>query len=111
MDETKQAARAARSEEWRRILDELAASGLTAARFCRERGIPEWKLSYWRAALRPDKAVPESACGAGGFVELPPRGAGGGSGVWVEAGRWRLRAEPGFDAATLRRAAEALSAP
>ena len=84
-----------------------ASRSRAAARFCRERGVPAWKLAYWRKALRGE-APPEAG---GGFVELLPRGAGGGSGVWVEAGRWRLHAAPGFDAATLRRAAEALSAP
>lgn len=108
MDEAKTAARAARREEWGRVLDELAASGLTAARFCRERGVPAWKLAYWRKALRGD-APPAQA--GGGFVELSAREPCGAAGVWVEAGRWRVRAEPGFDAATLRRAAEALSAP
>jgi len=38
----------------------------------------------------------------------PPRRA---SGVCVEAGRWLVRVEPGFDAATLLRALEALAAP
>jgi ABC-type sugar transport system ATPase subunit len=39
-----------------------------------------------------------------GFVELrPPRRA---SGVCVESGRWLVRVEPGFDAATLLRALE-----
>jgi hypothetical protein len=96
-------ARAARREEWRRVLEEHAAGGLPAARFCRERGIAAWKFAYWRKALRED------APGAGGFVEL--RVARPGSGVWVEAGAWRVHVAAGFDGATLRRAAEALSAP
>jgi hypothetical protein len=112
MDGGTKEARAARRAEWRGILEQQAASGLTAAGFCRERGIPAWKFSYWRAALRPRLSPPSRADSAGGFVELSVSARpGGGTGVWIEAGRWRLHVEPGFDAAALRRAAEALSAP
>ena len=94
--------RAARRETWRKILEEQSASGLLASQFCRERDIPAWKFSYWCKALRGDAA---DVCG---FVELRP--ARSGSGVWVEAGQWRVHVAAGFDGATLRRAAEALSA-
>ena len=97
-------AREARREEWRRIIAEQQAGGQGAALYCRERGIPVWKFSYWRKALAPA----EAGASPRGFVELrPPRRA---SGVWVEAGRWRVSVEPGFDAATLLRALEALAA-
>lgn len=98
------AMRAARREGWRKILEEQAASGLSAAQFCREREIPAWKFSYWRRALR-DETV--DACGFG-FVELRPPGHCG-SGVWVEAGSWHVHVAVGFDGATLRRVAETLS--
>ncbi len=102
--ETKAGAREARREEWRRIVAEQQAGGHGAAAYCRERGIPVWKFSYWRKALR-GKAKTEVS---GGFVEVRPSRRA--SGVWVEAGRWRVSVEPGFDAATLLRALEALSA-
>ncbi len=97
-------ARAARREEWRRIVAEQQAGGQSAVAYCRERGIPVWKFAYWRKALRR-KAKPEEC---GGFVELRP--ARRQAGVWVEAGHWRVSVEPGFDAATLLRALEALAA-
>jgi hypothetical protein len=97
------ALRAARREEWRKIIGDQAASGQSASQFCREREIPAWRFSYWRRALREDTA---EACG---FVELRPASCG--SGVWIEAGPWRVHVAAGFDGATLRRAAEALSAP
>lgn len=106
MDEQQRGdAREARREKWRRILLEQQASGMTAAAFCRGRAIPCWKFSYWRKALglrgsegaRPD-----------GFVEVGPTRRS--AGVWVEAGRWRVRVEPGFDAGTLLRAVTALAA-
>ena len=93
-----------RREEWRRIVAEQQGCGQSAAAYCRERGIPVWKFSYWRKAL----TAKDGAAAPGGFVELrPPRRA---SGVCVEAGRWLVRVEPGFDAATLLRALEALAA-
>lgn len=98
-------AREARREEWQRIITEQQTCGQSAAAYCRERGIPLWKFSYWRKTLSPAKADAAPR----GFVELrPPRRA---SGVCVEAGRWLVRVEPGFDAATLLRALEALAAP
>lgn len=98
-------AREERREEWRRIIAEQQASGQGVAAYCRERGIPVWKYSYWRKALGPEGADEAPR----GFVELrPPRRA---SGVSVESGRWLVRVEPGFDAATLLRALEALAAP
>ena len=102
--EKTEGAREARREKWRRIIEEQRAGGQGAAAYCRERGIPVWKYSYWRKALAPA----EADASARGFVELrPPRRA---SGVCVEAGRWLVRVEPGFDAATLLRALEALAA-
>ena len=106
MDDTNNSAgdgRAARREEWRRILIEQQASGRKAAAFCRERGIPVWKFGYWRKAL----TVAET----GGFVQMRVSTAQETvSHVWVKAGRWRICVLPGFDPATLRLAAEALTA-
>ena len=97
-------AREARREEWRRVIGEQQGCGQSAAAYCREHGIPVWEFSYWRKALAPA----EAGAAPNGFVELrPPRRA---SGVCVESGRWLVRVEPGFDAATLLRALEALAA-
>jgi hypothetical protein len=106
MDETNIRAgdgRAARREAWRRILTEQQASGRTAAAFCRERGIPVWKFGYWRKALTVEET--------GGFVQMQvSRAQGAAAHMWVEVGRWRICVTPGFDPASLRLAAEALSA-
>jgi hypothetical protein len=90
MDETKTNAgdaRAARREEWRRILAEQQASGRKTAAFCRERGIPVWKFCYWRKALADDEA--------GGFVQMQVSAAREAAAqVWIEAGRWRVYVAP-----------------
>ena len=96
---------AKRREQWQRTMAEQRASGQTAAAYCRAHGLPTWKFAYWRKALEAD-------CGpraqAGGFVEIAATSRS--TGVSVEAGRWRVHVEAGFDAATLRRAVEALAA-
>ncbi len=105
MEQEKMAgAREARREEWQRIITEQQTCGQSAAAYCRERGIPVWKFSYWRKTLNPTKADAAPR----GFVELRPPGCA--SGVSVEAGHWRIHVEPGFDAATLLRALETLTA-
>lgn len=101
MDDTQGAGRESRAERrahWQTIVAELEACGETRAAFCRRRGIPGWKLAYWRKAL----AAPAAA----GFVEVAEARAD--TGVSVEAGRWRVRVEAGFDAATLLRTLRAL---
>ena len=89
----------ARREEWRQILAEQAASGKAASTFCRERGVPVWKLHYWRKAL----STREAAAGVSGFVQVKMAAAPApGTQVWVEAGAWRVCVTPGFDDATLQ---------
>jgi hypothetical protein len=102
--QTRDNARAARQEEWRRILAELDASGERATDFGRARGIPAWKISYWRKALKP-----VSSEGQGGFVQVRMTSDRTPMALWVEAGRWRVGVAPGFDAATLRKVVEALT--
>lgn len=97
--------RATRREEWQRIIAEQQAGGRKASAFCRERGIPAWKFWYWRKALKSDSANDV------GFVQVQERTARATTAqVWVDAGQWRVCVTPGFDAATLRRAVEALTA-
>jgi len=93
-----------RRTEWRRVLAELDASGESAVAFGRARGIPAWKLSYWRKALKPLDGEPH-----GGFVEMRVAPSNSPATVWVDTGRWRVGVAPGFDATTLRQVIEALA--
>ncbi len=97
------AARVARREQWAARMVEQQSGGLSAAAFCRERGIAAWQFSYWRKAL----TTAETSTPSNGFVELRP--ASRASGVWVEVGRWRVNVEAGFNAEVLRRTMEALA--
>ena len=97
--------RVARREKWRMLIAEQQASGKSTTNFCKERGIPAWKFWYWRKALLDDSAANN------GFVQMQVSTAQEtASHVWVEVGRWRICVTPGFDPATLRQAAEALTA-
>jgi hypothetical protein len=93
--------RAAARASWERVIGEYAASGRTAAAFCRERGLRVWQFRYWLKALRQAEAASAE------FVELSSDVRD--PGVWVACGRWRVHVGDGFDAGVLRRVAEALA--
>jgi hypothetical protein len=96
MDNTASGNLAERREHWRGVVAEWRAGGKPQTTFCRERGIPVWKLQYWLKRVADGGAVAESpafaavcAPGSGLRVALP--------------GGLRLEVEPGFDEATLLR--------
>ena len=45
MEENKSRFRAG-PQEWRALLEELAASGMSASAFCRDRAVPVWQMHY-----------------------------------------------------------------
>ena len=98
-----------RREHWRGLLTEQAASGLSAAAFCREKNLAVKKFYSWHRRLTVTAA--SATGGDGGFVELVPTGGGeNGSGVTLQVGaRLSIRLEKGFDPATLRAALVALA--
>ena len=103
MEENKSRFRAS-PQEWGALLEELAASGMTASAFCRDRAVPVWQM---RHRLRKAR---RGADDRRGFVEVLGGGEPGpAEGVWVEVGRHRIRVGRGFDADLLRRVAEALA--
>lgn len=44
-----------KQEEWKRLVSEHETSGLSIARFCRERGVSESAFGYWRQKSRAAK--------------------------------------------------------
>lgn len=46
-----------RREHWQELLGRWQASGLSQAQFCRRRGIPVWKLAWWKKRLGAEGAV------------------------------------------------------
>jgi len=92
-------------EHWRQIVEQQKNSGLSVARFCRERRLAESSLFAWKRRLaREAQAAPA-------FVLVKPASAPQGGGVGPNAsggaielhlGRGRhLLLRPGFDAPAL----------
>ncbi len=93
----------ASAQEWHALVEELASSGMSAAEFCRKHAIPVWQMRYWLKKVKDGASAPR------GFVEIGRSGLDPAEGLWVEAGRFRIRIVRGFDASLLRRVAEALA--
>ena len=86
---------AERREKWQRVIEQQQVSGVSARRWCPEHGVSLQSFYAWRRRLAREEIRP-------GFVELLAPAAESG-GLVLELGPWRLRLEPGFDEATLRR--------
>lgn len=94
---------------WRGVIAEAGKSGLSVRAFCRQRGVKENLLYFWRRELRLRDA---EAGQKGGFVELITAVAvGGGSGVCIRIDdRISVALDRGFDGPTLRAALACLRA-
>lgn len=89
--------------EWQALVKELSSSGLSAAAFCRKREVPICQMYYRLGQKKVKDSTPR------GFVEIGKTDIASSSGLWVEAGRFRIRVERGFDRELLRYVAEALA--
>ena len=98
----------AKRDHWRAVCVRQAESGVSIARFCREKGIPTWKFHYWKRrlarvdSLRGEPVFREIRLEECSTAEAPIEVAFPGGAVV------RLRA--GFDEEALRRAARILGA-
>ena len=96
--------RARRSrDEWREIITQQQASGLTVAAFCRRAQLSPISFFAWRRKLRAAVTFAE--------VKLVPPAAAKASGIELHlpSGRWVL-VRPGFDQQTLLELVAALEA-
>jgi|SRR3954470_16114582 hypothetical protein len=86
-----------RSDYWRDLIQQQAASGQSVSAFCAQRGLTEQSLYYWKKRL--NKEVPVS------FALVTTNGSARTQGTALElelsCGQ-RLRIACGVDAATLR---------
>ena len=101
--------------EWRCLVDEWAASGLTKSEFARAVGVRPTTLAWWRWNLRArDRRAGASATDAGlvfAEVELladSDSARGPAPDFVVELGAVRVRVAPGFHAGELQRLLAAL---
>jgi transposase-like protein len=99
---------ASNKEQWRERIAEQERSGLSARRFCRQQGIAEHALYYWRRRLREQKQPMRFA-----LVERGPARQESATEASLElmlATGERLRIGAGVDAITLRAVLSALRA-
>ena len=91
---------------WRTVVDKQAASGLSAAAFCREQDINAQRFYQWRRRFyeQPINGMPS------GFVELVPCSEHPHSGIRIRVQeRVCIEVERGFDPFTLRSVIETIS--
>src|SRR5579863_2520901 len=87
----------ARSEYWRDVIQQQAASGQSVSTFCTERGLTEQSLYSWK------KRLSEQAPVSFALVTTDRSQGGPGTPLELELGTGcRLRIPCGVDAATLR---------
>jgi transposase-like protein len=98
----------AKNEQWRELIAEHDRSGISVRKFCKERGIGEHLLFYWRKRLR---TVPQPVRVALVEKEAAPAESRGKTELeLVLVSGERLRIGTGADAATLRMVLAALRA-
>jgi len=91
-----------RSAHWQGIIDKQAASGRSAAAYCREERIHAGRFYFWRRRFNEQQLSPS------GFLEVVSRGhAGSSSGICIQVGEnLFIKVERGFDPFTLRAVVE-----
>lgn len=100
-------------EQWQRIVEGWAASGLTQKQYCARHGVSVASFHQWRERLRGG-ADPQDRALPGGVAEpirwlpvalqdAPLTPAAGAGLTLVLASGMRLEVGPGFEVATLRR--------
>ncbi len=93
-------------EQWRQIIQEQRSSGLSVARFCRERQVAQSSLFAWKDRLaREGRAAAEPAFVPVQVASVPSAGARVASSdgsIELHLGHGRhVLLRPGFDVATL----------
>lgn len=95
-----------RITHWRTIIRKHAASGLSAAAFCRERDIIIHQFHWWRRRFRKEQSEGKGT----GFLELVSCSKSQHSGIRIcLSDRVFIEVERGFDPFTLRAVLEAVS--
>ncbi len=76
------------SAEWRELIDEQAASGLSQKAYRIQQGIPLATFGYWKRNLRAEAAdqgeEKTQTASLEGWIELPLRGVPTGTGWQIE---------------------------
>jgi transposase-like protein len=90
---------------WRDIINKQAASGISAANFCREQNLNKNQFHWWRRRFRKDNSPNKES----GFLQLVAFANPKQSGVRIcLRDKVFIEVEQGFDPQTLRRVVEAI---
>lgn len=103
--------------KWAGLIEAQGASGISASRFCAERGVPTSSFFAWKRKIRERASGSHAARASVGFVEAkvvgsPARdehGSVGGVAIELRGGR-RVAVARGFDRELLREVLAALEA-
>ena len=95
-----------RAKHWRTIMEKQAASGLSAAAFCRENNIGIHQFHWWRGRFRKENIQGKES----GFLQLVPFSkTTQHSGVHIRLrDNVSIELEPGFDPPTLQSVIETI---
>ena len=94
-----------RITHWREVIEKQAASGISAAEFCRDHNIIIHQFHWWRNRFRKENAEGKEA----GFLELVPCSKSQHSGIRIRlSDGLSIEVEQGFDPLTLRCVIETL---
>jgi len=92
---------------WRRLLDQWAGSGLSKAKFCRDRGISQWGLYFWAKRLRE-----QSRAGRAAFARVEASSGGSATGIVIRlSAGLAIELDTGFDEDSLRRLLRVVAGP
>lgn len=90
---------------WQKMIEKHAASGLSAAAFCRKQNLSIHQFHWWRRRFRKKDAQGK----ASGFLKLLPISISQQSGIHIRLNEGVfIEVDPGFDPHTLRRVIEAI---
>jgi transposase-like protein len=85
-------------EEWRQIIESQQTSGMTVARYCRDRGVTECSFYNWKKRLRGASPSRPKHLPVPAFVEVTPSNPAKAGGIEILlCDSRRLRVSPGFD--------------
>ena len=107
MKKTRAAEREEKRRSWREHLDKWRASGCSQAEYCRQNGLRENQLSYWKRKIIPEKTPCLVELPISQFVSTAPRPPARPIYVVIDE-TCRIEVHKGFDADTLAQVVEVL---
>jgi hypothetical protein len=90
-------------QQWKEKILKQRSSGISAASWCRQNGVPVYNFRYWQNQLFPSAHLSRSS-----FSEIHPKNEG--IGIFLEYQGVKIHLSKHFDPGTLQRCLEVLKA-